>query len=162
MPLGSALVLPDRWSIQSLLETYRNLPRSDAYAANLRECREIVVADHKATLLAGLNSDGQPTAPLSFNTRRSRKGSGPPRVPHGENSRLIRNFDTLLYKAEDDGGGGTVWVLEQRLLGSAAAFAGYFQVNTRYMPARPWMGVSPVGWQKLLEARQRFLMTIGK
>lgn len=153
--MPSGITLPASFALTRRLAALRDLPRSDEFARFRRDVREIVVRGHADTLLSGKDGRGQPMAPLSFNTIRSRKGSGPPLVPHGEQSRLIRNFDTL-WDRDDD----RTWVLERRIGG--VPWARYHISGTRNMPKRDYSAIAPITWARLIKRNQQFLAEIGR
>lgn len=99
--------------------------------------RTLMIEDNRAGLLIGTDATGRPMAPLAPSTLRHRDGSGPPGVPHGEQSRLIADYDVTI---EPGGPGGL------RLVGSYGAaeeLRQRFQSGTKDMPARPIAGIRP-------------------
>ena len=114
------------------------------------EIRQIIVEGNEAGLLAGLDVDGKPFAPLADKTYEDRRGGlGPPLSPRFSGSRLIDRFKVEVEPIE--GGGFSIkgsWpgVPEVEL----------FRTGTRNMPARNPVGIRPETRAKIQVAVERF------
>lgn len=112
--------------------------------------REVMLEDNREGLLAGLDSDGSASAPVTEATvRRGRGGDGPPRVPRGDASRAIASYDVAIEP-------GTDRVL---LIGSwsDAPFVHFFESGTSRMVPREMVGIRPAGRAKVAEAVDRWV-----
>lgn len=94
-----------------------------------------------AELLAGLDKDGRPLAPVSIRSRRDR-ASGPPLCPHGRESRTIRLLD---FEPTPDGRGVRLfWPRDwAKVLGYHAD--GIVSSDGEIEPIRDVFGISPAG-----------------
>lgn len=101
-----------------------------------RELLETVVGGVRRSLLTGTDVSGVATARLKPASLRHRDGSGPPRVPHGVASRMVRGVvgHWTVGLATNEA------VLEVR---NSCSFARYLEHGTARMPARPSLGIAP-------------------
>lgn len=112
--------------------------------------REIMIADNRDGLLAGLNASGDEAAPVTESTvRRGRGGDGPPRVPRGGSSRAIASYDVAITQGVD----------RLVLIGSwdNAPFVHFFDTGTVHMVAREMVGIRPSGQAQIVEAVDNFV-----
>lgn len=101
-----------------------------------RKLLDVAVNGVRRSLLDGTNVDGAPTAKLKESTLRNRHGSGPPRAPHGEGSRMVRG----VMGHWTVGAATNEAVLVVR---NTCPFATYLERGTDRMSARPSIGISP-------------------
>lgn len=107
-----------------------------------RELLQVVSNGVRRSLLEGTDIDGSPTARLAPTTSRYRHGTGPPRAPHGTDSRMVRGVD----------GRWTVGLITNEALlevRNVCPFASYLEQGTNHMPARPSLGISPETWHEI-------------
>lgn len=96
-----------------------------------------LVEGNRSGLLAGLDADGNPMAPLAESTiKRGRGGDGPPTVPESSSAALIERYQVGI----DPMAGGGIRI---RAGWSGIPQLDLLQSGTRHMPARRVIGVRP-------------------
>ena len=137
---------PNFEPIHAMLDRLARPPLGDL-AVTLRE---IMIADNRDGLLAGLNANGDTAEPVTESTiRRGRGGDGPPRVPRGAGSRAVESYDVAITRGTD----------RLVLIGSwsNAPFVHFLDTGTRHMVAREMVGIRPDGQEKIVEAVDDFV-----
>ena len=112
----------------------------------------IVEEDGRAGLLAGIDADGNPMAPLAPSTLKHRAGSGPPGAPTSA-SALVAGF---VASVEITPTGLTIQAGYQD-----GAKARFFSEGTRYQPARNLQGIRPETQRKIEQALYDFAASVG-
>jgi hypothetical protein len=140
------------WSRQSALmrriEAVQAAGRPGSRAMNAAQSaiRKAVVEDHTRVLLSNQTKDGGARAPLAASTLADpRRGPGPSLVPHGSNSRYIKNFEAVWLP----GGGPNPTALTLVMRYRDLPFVIYHERGTARIPARPVGGLSSEGFREI-------------
>jgi hypothetical protein len=143
-----------QWSRQSALmrriEAVQAAGRPGSKQMNKAQSdiRKVVVEDHTRVMLSGQTKDGGARAPLAASTLADpRRGPGPSLVPHGSNSRYIKNFEAVWLP----GGGPNPTALTLVMRYRDLPFVVYHERGNpaRHLPARPVGGVSSEGFREI-------------
>jgi hypothetical protein len=144
--------------IQPLIQAF------DGFVADLMDLtplaetiREIMIQDNAESRLAGLDADGVPFAPLRGGRPlkpweiAERGGDGPPLAPREAGSRIVAGFDVQLYPLDEGG----ILILGQW---PSMPFLHFHAQGYGHTPARDPVGVSPRGWERVVDAAEAFAM----
>ena len=118
--------------------------------------RQILIDGNREGLLAGLDADGAPMAPLAPETIRSRRGGyGPPTVPRFGASGLIDRFNVDVTI----GANGNFRIVAG--WDGQVPQASYFNSGTSRMPRRKVSGIRPADRAKIQAALDEFRTATG-
>jgi hypothetical protein len=146
------------WSRQSALmrriEAVRAAGRPGSKQMNKAQSdiRKVVVEDHTRMMLSGQTKDGGQRAPLSPRTLADpRRGPGPSLVPHGSNSRYIKNFEAVWLPGGGPNPTALTLVMRYRDFVSkkGVPIPPIHERGTARIPARPVGGVSNEGFREI-------------
>ena len=131
---ASQVIAPRSFALERRLADFRNVTRSIAFADFRGDVAQAVKRGLAANVMAGKDGMGRPMAKLAPSTLRSRKGSGPPLAPHGQNSRVFTRFRAEWIQEGPD------WVLKRYWEGmddeQGRPFMQYHMTGTPRMPKR--------------------------
>jgi hypothetical protein len=146
------------------LDDLAGLPRSNKYRGFRDRIRNMILAGHSEAMLAGLDVNSRPFAPLNRGiplTRaqiKKRGGDGPPLVPRRSRSRFITNFRAAWSQV-----GESRWELSmyfediESKKGYPFAIAHLVGVPSRNLPRRIAGGIRRATWAKVDRAHYQFL-----
>lgn len=138
-------------------------PGSAAVNSAKKDIRQIIIDDHSDKLMRGVDRYGKPMAALAPSTTKRRKGSGPPLVPRGLNSRFITHFEVNWV----DSGGYRQLVARFRDINDSKGrpFAQYHMTgcpvgsNPKHpnwsLPRRDPGGITPKGWYRVIQRHKQ-------
>lgn len=139
-------IKPDRWD-QAALPLRRDY---------LTELGQVALEVKRRELLAGLDKDGRPMAPL--HGLRKDQANGPPLCPHGEQSRTIRLLD---FDIDENNGEILIFWHDgwDKILAHHAA--GIRRLNGESEPVRDVFGISPRGLDQIQQQARTWWQTRG-
>lgn len=117
------------------------------------DVKGIMVQDNRQMMLAQTDIFGDRVDDVEQSTiKRGRGGDGPPRVPRGEESRMIADYEVDVQETTNGYLLSGEW--------PNTPFVHFHSTGTKHMVARDPVGISPDGLEKIAAVTQEFAETL--